>query len=50
MSTHGMSAVSLSDDIGGKNADSVDTEVVSGQRGEARHRSQSFLEVGEDGR
>lgn len=42
--TYGMSAIGLSDDIGGKGADGVDSEVVGGQGGETGHRSQQFLE------
>lgn len=43
-----MSAVGLSDDIGGEGADGVDGEIVSRQGGETGHRSQLSLE--DDGR
>jgi len=43
-----MSAIGLSDDIGGEGADGVNSEVVSGQGGETGHRSQQFLEDDEE--
>jgi len=43
-----MSAIGLSDDIGGECADGVNGEVVSGQGGETGHRSQKSLEDDEE--
>jgi len=43
-----MSAIGLSDDIGGEGADGVDGEVVNRQGGETSHRSQQSLEDDEE--
>lgn len=44
MYTYGMTAVRLPDNIGGESADSVDSNVVNGQRGETGHLSRQYLE------
>lgn len=49
MFTHGMSTVSLADDIGGKGTDGIYGEVVGRQGGETGHRSQKSLEDGGEG-
>ena len=44
MYAYGMTAVRLSDNIGGEGANSVDSNVVNGQGGEAGHLSRQYLE------